>query len=88
MRCRITNAVKCLPPGNKPEPGRYDNATVILQEISEFAASGSALLALGAIAHQAVLMALGLKLKSFHSAMARFTRFPAGLRLAYQNPQG
>jgi uracil-DNA glycosylase family 4 len=66
MRCRITNAVKCLPPGNKPEPSEIRQCNRYLaEEISEFAAKGSALLALGAIAHQAVLMALGLKLKSY-----------------------
>jgi uracil-DNA glycosylase family 4 len=66
MRCRVTNAVKCLPPGNKPEPSEIRQCNRYLaEEISEFAAKGSALLALGAIAHQAVLMALGLKLKSY-----------------------
>ena len=66
MRCRITNAVKCLPPGNKPEPNEIRQCNGYLAgEISDFAASGSALLALGAIAHQAVLMALGLKPKSY-----------------------
>ena len=40
MRCRITNAVKCLPPGNKPEPGEIRQCNRYLaEEISEFAAS-------------------------------------------------
>jgi uracil-DNA glycosylase family 4 len=66
MRCRITNAVKCLPPGNKPLPGEIRQCNRYLtEEIFDFTASGSALLALGAIAHQAALMALGLKLKKY-----------------------
>ena len=61
-----------------PEPGEIRQCNRYLaEEISEFAASGSALLALGAIAHQAVLMALGLKLKSYpfsHGAIPHASR--------------
>ena len=66
MQCRITNAVKCLPPENKPEASEIRQCNSYLaHEISAFAESGgTALLALGAVAHQAVLMALGLKSKS------------------------
>jgi uracil-DNA glycosylase family 4 len=82
MRCRITNAVKCLPPGNKPEPSEIRQCNQYLaEEISEFAAKGSALLALGAIAHQAVLMALGLKPKSYpfsHGAVHALPHEAAG----------
>jgi uracil-DNA glycosylase family 4 len=57
--CRVTNAVKCLPPGNKPLPdevrrcNRYLAAEIALVR-------PRAILALGAIAHRAVLLALGL----------------------------
>ena len=62
--CRITNAVKCLPPGNKPEPSEIRQCNGYLAaEIAGFAKEGgSALLALGTVAHKAALMALGLKL--------------------------
>lgn len=62
--CRITNAVKCLPPDNKPilQEIRQCN-TFLMSELSEFIQSeGVAILALGAVAHQAVL--LGLQRKS------------------------
>lgn len=63
MQCRITNAVKCLPPENKPEPREIRQCNHYLAaEIADFRKGGGfALLALGAIAHQAALMALGFK---------------------------
>ena len=57
--CRVTNAVKCLPPQNKPEPGEIRRCNHYLAE--EIAmVRPRAILALGAIAHRAVLMAFGL----------------------------
>jgi len=57
--CRITNAVKCLPPENKPRPEEVRRCNRYLAE--EIAVvRPRAILALGAIAHRAVLMALGL----------------------------
>jgi uracil-DNA glycosylase len=62
-QCRITNAVKCLPPENKPVPSEIRECNHYLsKEIEAFRRGGGrGLLALGAIAHQAALMALGLK---------------------------
>ncbi|MBN9126252.1 MAG: uracil-DNA glycosylase [Nitrosospira sp.] len=67
MDCRITNAVKCLPPQNKPEPSEIRSCNSFLAaEIAGFRKEdGAAILALGAIAHQAVLRALDLKLKDY-----------------------
>lgn len=64
--CRITNAVKCLPPENRPEPKEVRQCNGYLAaEIDYFVANGGfALLALGAIAHQAALMALGIRPKA------------------------
>ena len=63
MQCRITNAVKCLPRKTSRSQERYANAIVIsqLKFLILCEGRGIALLALGAIAHQAALMALGLK---------------------------
>ena len=65
--CRITNAVKCLPPGNKPKPNEIRNCNGYLSaEIASFVAGeGRALLALGTVAHRAGLIALGLKSKAY-----------------------
>jgi uracil-DNA glycosylase len=57
--CRVTNAVKCLPPANKPLPDEIRRCNRYLAwEIAEL--RPRAILALGAIAHRAVLMAFGL----------------------------
>lgn len=57
--CRITNAVKCLPPQNRPEPAEVRRCNHYLAE--EIAASRPrAILALGTIAHRAVVMACNL----------------------------
>jgi len=67
INCRITNAVKCLPPQNKPNPDEIKLCNHYLQmEIRTFLqGDGKAILALGAIAHQAVLRSLELRLKDY-----------------------
>ena len=63
--CRITNAVKCLPPQNKPEPVEIRQCNGYLStEIAELD-EGASILALGTIAHNAVLSSLGLKPKGY-----------------------
>lgn len=65
--CRITNAVKCLPPENKPVPQEIRQCNQYLAaEMHTFVQHGGvAVLALGTVAHQAVLMSLQLKLKDY-----------------------
>lgn len=64
LDCRITNAVKCVPPENKPTGPEANNCRPFL--ISEFGAMKnlSAILCLGQVAHQAMLRTFGLKLSS------------------------
>ena len=58
--CRITNAVKCLPPGNKPTPAEVRTCRRWLA--AEITGSmPRVILALGRIAHDAVLSALELR---------------------------
>ena len=58
--CRIANAVKCLPPGNKPTINEIENCNNFLQMEISILERGSILIALGKIAHDAILRALGL----------------------------
>jgi uracil-DNA glycosylase len=63
--CRISNAVKCLPPENKPTPEEIRVCNDFLSnEIAE-TSSIRVLLALGQIAHQAILRGVGLKQTAF-----------------------
>src|SRR6185503_13280725 len=58
---RITNAVKCLPPENKPLPAEIKTCNQYLAaELAELQ-SVKVVLALGTVAHDAVLVASGLK---------------------------
>jgi uracil-DNA glycosylase family 4 len=61
LDCRITNAVKCLPPANRPLPVEVRRCNGYLAAEIRALPGGAAILALGLIAHQAVLMALDLK---------------------------
>jgi uracil-DNA glycosylase len=63
--CRITNAVKCLPPQNKPEPGEIRQCNRYLKTELAALRKGAIVLALGTIAHQAVLLALALRKSRF-----------------------
>lgn len=65
INCRITNAVKCLPPQNKPESSEINTCNTYLKTELQALKPGSVLLALGNIAHVAVIKALGLKLSQF-----------------------
>lgn len=66
--CRITNAVKCLPPQNKPTGSEINQCNSFLAEELKTMPKNSVLIALGTIAHNAVLRAMGLKLSSFKFA--------------------
>jgi uracil-DNA glycosylase family 4 len=64
-RCRITNAVKCLPPQNKPTGGEINLCNRYLAAELESMRPGTVIMALGSIAHTAVLKAQGLKLSHY-----------------------
>lgn len=79
--CRITNAVKCLPPENKPTTREIDTCNRYLAaELAEFP-DARAILALGAIAHRAVLRTLELKLNVYPFAHGKVHRLPDGRAL-------
>jgi uracil-DNA glycosylase family 4 len=59
--CRITNAVKCLPPENKPSGQEIRQCNQYLAFELNALKPDSVIVALGAIAHRAILQALGMK---------------------------
>ena len=76
--CRITNAVKCVPPGNKPTPAEIATCNPFLARELESLPPGTVILALGAIAHGAVLRARGLTAARWRFAHAAEHRLPDG----------
>jgi uracil-DNA glycosylase len=67
---RITNSVKCLPPANKPLPVEIKECNPYLREELQQSRSARVILALGAIAHAAVLRAYDFPAGRFRFAHA------------------
>jgi uracil-DNA glycosylase family 4 len=59
--CRITNAVKCLPPDNKPVGAEINTCNQFLAGELSDVSENSVVLALGGIAHRAIIRAFGLR---------------------------
>jgi uracil-DNA glycosylase family 4 len=68
---RISNAVKCVPPQNKPLPEEIRRCNVYLQAELAQLKTTPVIVALGRIAHDAVLMALNLKRSEYVFAHGR-----------------
>jgi uracil-DNA glycosylase len=79
--CRITNAVKCLPPANKPTGMEIRQCNPYLRAELADLGSGAVVLALGRLAHGAVLSALGLKQRDHAFAHGAEHVLPGGRRL-------
>jgi uracil-DNA glycosylase family 4 len=81
INCRITNAVKCLPPDNKPIGAEINTCNVYLKAELEALDDASVIVVLGTIAHNAVIKALGLKAKDFKFGHANEHVLPRGLMI-------
>lgn len=79
--CRITNAVKCVPPENRPETSEIRQCNSHLKAELQALHPGTDILALGLIAHKAVLMALGLKQRVYAFGHGAEHALPSGHRL-------
>ena len=79
--CMISNAVRCVPPQNKPKPDEIARCRQFL--VGRIAALPNlvTLLALGRIAHDAILDALSLKKRDFPFAHGARHVLPGGLTL-------
>ena len=76
--CRITNAVKCLPPNNKPIGAEINECNHFLVAEIRSLPSDAVILALGAIAHRAVLKAIGKKLNAYTFGHGHESQLPDG----------
>ncbi len=70
INCRITNAVKCLPPANKPSTSEIDTCNQYLAADLALVSRPGVVVALGRIAHNAVLKALSYRQREFPFAHA------------------
>lgn len=81
---RISNAVKCLPPQNKPETSEIRECNQFIASEIKALPNDCNLFALGLIAHQAVLRAYGLKLGALKFAHGGVHQLPDG-RMLYDS---
>jgi len=78
MDCRITNAVKCLPPQNKPLEAEVRACNSYLRNEVQGPPPPRVVLALGAVAHGAVLKACDQKPGAFRFGHGHLHRLPTG----------
>lgn len=81
INCRITNAVKCLPPENKVLPVEIATCNQYLVAELQRLTTNNIILALGNVAHLAVIKAFALKLKDYKFGHAARHLLPNGIIL-------
>ena len=79
--CAIANAVRCVPPQNKPTPAEIGTCRPFLKATIENLPNLRAILALGRIAHDSVLRTFGAKLSAHPFAHAARHDIGGGLAL-------
>jgi uracil-DNA glycosylase family 4 len=81
--CRIANAVRCLPPENKPLPAEFANCRPFLQAELAVMPNLEVILALGKGAHDQILRALTVRpTGSYPFRHGKLHELPTGLSLA------
>ena len=81
INCRVTNAVKCVPPQNRPVVDEIKSCNPYLRAEIGALQAGAVILALGQIAHRSVLRALQLPLNRFSFRHLAEYPLPGDLRL-------
>ncbi len=81
--CRITNAVRCVPPQNKPTPAEITICRAFLVPTIDTMPKLRAIVALGRIAHESVVRGLGAKLSAM--PFAHGARHQAGRLALYDS---
>ena len=79
--CRVTNAVRCVPPENKPTPAEIKTCRRFLADEIASLKRLRAILALGRIAHDSVVAATGGRPSQFRFAHGAVHALPNGLQL-------
>jgi uracil-DNA glycosylase family 4 len=79
--CMISNAVRCVPPQNKPTPVEIATCNAFLQARIAQLPKLEAIVALGRIAHDSTLTALGCRKSQFKFAHGALHAVPGGLAL-------
>jgi uracil-DNA glycosylase len=79
--CMITNAVRCVPPQNKPTPDEIKRCRQFLVGRMAALPQLRTLLAIGRIAHDSILDTFGLKKRDFPFAHGARYALPGGLTL-------
>ena len=82
VNCRITNAVRCVPPENKPVGAEVAACRAFLLEEIKALSRLRVILALGTLAHGAVLATLGEKKSAYKFGHNQFHDLAGGLVLA------
>ena len=76
--CRITNAVKCLPPQNKPTTEEVNICNELLKDELDELKKVRIILVLGLVAHKALLKACDVKIKNFPFGHGVCNQLPDG----------
>lgn len=76
INARITNAVKCVPPQNKPTPAEIKTCNQYIKQELLALSDKHIVLALGRIAHETTLRSLGLRLKDYPFAHGAVHQLP------------
>ncbi len=82
LNCRIVNAVRCVPPANLPEPKEVTQCNRFLAAELQAMPRLRIVLALGVLAHAAVLKACGIPATRIRFHHGDMHALPDGLRLA------
>ncbi len=80
--CRVVNAVRCVPPANLPQPIEVRTCNHFLAAELKALPKLRAVLALGVLAHAAVLRACGIPASRIRFRHGNVTKLPDGLLLA------
>nr|WP_321985425.1 uracil-DNA glycosylase [uncultured Lichenicoccus sp.] len=82
LNCRIVNAVRCVPPANLPQPVEVRTCNRFLRAELQAVRPLRAVLALGVLAHSAVLAACGIPISRLRFRHGQILTLPDGLLLA------